>query len=207
MASNEEATYERSLESHSKKNIVLEIKEVDGHDLMNRKYTSSYFTSDSWSPKITNDTHYRSIDGRSYLFKERKIQWHYDEPQIVRTEMNTQTHVEKFEEDWRNLWEANILERHSITTMVFESKRVNGSNGFSYDLESRKTKNLIDGTPKKTISLDYRSIDDRTYVVKETLTEGSDEPDQTIETQLTTITQEEVEKFEEDWSNLWNPQD
>jgi hypothetical protein len=105
------------------------------------------------------------------------------------------------------LWEANILERHSITTMVFESKWVNGSNGFSYDLESRKTKNLIDGTPKKTISFDYRSIDDRTYVVKETLTEGSDEPDQTIETQLTTITQEEVEKFEEDWSNLWNPQD
>ena len=41
------------------------------------------------------------------------------------------------------------------------------------------------------------------YDVQETLTEGRDESDRVIETEMT---QEEVEKFEEDWSNLWNPQ-
>ena len=54
-----------------------------------------------------------------------------------------------------------------------------------------------------TISVHSRSIDDRFYDVQETLTEGMDELDRVIETEMTP---EEVETFEEDWSKLWNPQ-
>ena len=54
----------------------------------------------------------------------------------------------------------------------------------------------------------------RSYSVKETLTEGQDGHNRIVVGsrigQLTYIhrpmTQEEVEKFEQDWSNLWNPQ-
>ena len=55
----------------------------------------------------------------------------------------------------------------------------------------------------KTVFIHTRSIDDRSYTVQETLTEGKDVPDRDVVTQMT---QEEVAKFEEDWSNLWNPQ-
>ena len=84
-----------------------------------------------------------------------------------------------------------------------------------YKLVERKEKTLVipeafDGTPKKTIITHFRSIQPhwrlfnyRSITVKETFTEGRDEPDRVIETEMT---QEEVEKFEEDWSNLWNPQ-
>ena len=57
--------------------------------------------------------------------------------------------------------------------------------------------------PKMTIITHSRSIDNCCYDVQETLTEGMDEPDRVIATEMT---QEEVEKFEEDWSTLWNPQ-
>ena len=33
--------------------------------------------------------------------------------------------------------------------------------------------------------------------------EGNDEPNRVVETEMT---QEEVEKFEEDWINMWNPE-
>ena len=96
---------------------------------------------------------------------------------------------------------AQILETHGVTTLVHEMK-VNG-----YHLVERKQQTNInpdiDNTPKMTIIIHSRSIDDRCYDVQETLTEGRDEPDRVIETEMT---QEEVEKFEEDWSNLWNPQ-
>ena len=98
---------------------------------------------------------------------------------------------------------AQILETHGVTTLVHEMK-VNG-----YHLVERKQQTNInpdidiDNTPKMTIIIHSRSIDDRCYDVQETLTEGRDEPDRVIETEMT---QEEVEKFEEDWNNLWNPQ-
>ena len=97
---------------------------------------------------------------------------------------------------------AQILETHGITTVVHEMK-VNG-----YHLVERKQKTNVDpkasdNTPKMTMTVHSRSIDDRFYDVQETLTEGMDEPDRVIETEMT---QEEVETFEEDWRNLWNPQ-
>ena len=103
-------------------------------------------------------------------------------------------------EDLEETQTAQILETHGVTTLVHEMK-VDG-----YHLVERKQKTNVDPsdkTPKMTISIHSRSIDDRCYDVQETLTEGMDEPDRVIETQMT---QEEVEKFEEDWSILWNPQ-
>ena len=94
-----------------------------------------------------------------------------------------------------------------------------------YKLVERKEKTLVPeafgGTPKMTIFTHFRSIEPhgrlfnyRSITVKETFTEGKDEPDQVIETQYTfggknekgEMSQEEVEKFEEQWSNLWNPE-
>ena len=98
--------------------------------------------------------------------------------------------------------EAQILETHGITTLVHEMK-VNG-----HHLVERKQKTNVnpeasDNTPKMTRIIHSRSIDNRCYDVQETLTEGMDEPARVIATEMT---QEEVEKFEEDWSTLWNPQ-
>ena len=97
---------------------------------------------------------------------------------------------------------AQILETHGITTLVHEMK-VDG-----YHLVERKQKTNFnpkasDDTPNMTIIIHSRSIDDRCYDVQETLTEGMDEAEQVIETEMT---QEELERFEEDWSKLWNPQ-
>jgi len=105
-------------------------------------------------------------------------------------------------EDLEETQTAQILETHGVTALVHEMK-VDG-----HHLVERKQKTIVDpkasdSIPKMTIIIHSRSIDDRCYDVQETLTEGMDEPDRVIETQMT---QEEVEKFEEDWSILWNPQ-
>ena len=132
--------------------------------------------------------------------------------------------------------QPQILETHDVTSLIHEMK-VNG-----YLLVKRKVRKQTtnvpkasDDTPKMTIIIHSRSIDDhrydvqRWYDVQETHTEGMDEPDRVLETfnvelfydaqeslnevmddpgQLieTRMTQEEVEMFEEDWNKLWNPQ-
>ena len=42
---------------------------------------------------------------------------------------------------------------------------------------------------------------------QETSTEGmgNDEPNRVVKTQMTQMTEEQVERFEEDWINLWKP--
>ena len=97
---------------------------------------------------------------------------------------------------------AQILETHGITTLVHEMK-VNGYHSVERKQKTNVDPKASDNTSKMTISIHSRSIDDRFYDVQETLTEGMDEPDLVIETEMT---QEEVETFEEDWSKLWNPQ-
>ena len=59
-----------------------------------------------------------------------------------------------------------------------------------------------DGSPKMTMMIHSRSIDGRSYAVQWNLIEGEDEPDRMVETEMT---QEEVQRFEEDWCSLWNP--
>ena len=99
--------------------------------------------------------------------------------------------------------EGKILENHVITTTVHEMK-VKG-----YHLVDKKQKTLVDpkgsdGSPKMTMLIHSRSIDDRSFVVQWNLTEGKDEQDEDpiVETEMT---QEEYQRFEEDWCSLWNP--
>ena len=98
--------------------------------------------------------------------------------------------------------EAQILETHGVTTLVHEMK-VNGHHLVERKQKTNVNPEAFDDAPKMTIIIHSRSIDDRCYDVQETLTEGMDEPNRVIETEMT---QEEVESFEEDWSTLWNPQ-
>ena len=98
--------------------------------------------------------------------------------------------------------EAQILETHGITTVVHEMK-VNGHHLVERKQKSNFNPKASDNTPKMTIIIHSRSIDNRYYEIQETLTDGMDEPARVIATEMT---QEEVEKFEEDWSTLWNPQ-
>jgi hypothetical protein len=96
--------------------------------------------------------------------------------------------------------EVKNMENHGITTMVHQMK-VNG-----FLLVERKQKTIIrasDGTRKMTIFIHIRSIDDYSYDVRETFTEGKDEPERIVETQMT---QKQVKNFEKDWSKLWKPQ-
>ena len=90
---------------------------------------------------------------------------------------------------------------NGITTMIHEMK-MDG-----HHLVERKRRSSMDigGTPKITgIELIHsRFIDERSYIVTETCLEGNDELIPDVTTQMT---QEEVEKFEEDWINLWKPE-
>ena len=88
-------------------------------------------------------------------------------------------------------------------TMVHGMK-VNG-----YHLLERKQNSLVysrasEDSPKMTMFIHFRSIDARTYSVIETLNENEEVLNQVIETHMN---RQEVEKFEEDWNNLWNPED
>ena len=98
--------------------------------------------------------------------------------------------------------QAQILETLFSWTLVREMK-VNGFHLVERKQNTNVNPKASDNTPKMSISVHSRSIDDRFYDVQETLTEGMDELDRVIETEMTP---EEVETFEEDWSKLWNPQ-
>ena len=90
------------------------------------------------------------------------------------------------------------IENDGIKTMVHEM-RVNG-----YHLVERKQKTMFIPFEDDLHLFEYSwFIDDHSYIVFETHTEDNDEPVRVITTQMT---QEEVERFEEDWINLWNPE-
>ena len=106
------------------------------------------------------------------------------------------------------------MENHVITTTVHEMK-VKG-----FHLVEKKQETLVDpkasdGAPKMTILIHSRSIstgdpsiDDRCYVVQENITEGEvirTEGKKYLDQNETEMTQEEVKRFEEDWSKLWKP--
>ena len=95
--------------------------------------------------------------------------------------------------------EGQILENHAITTTVHETLTVNG-----YHLVDKKQQTLVDPKTsnislKMTIIIHSRSIDDRSYAVQWNTIEGKE--GRIVETEMT---QEEVQRFEEDWCTLWN---
>ena len=131
--------------------------------------------------------------------------------------MATQNNVDHPElSDTESDQEGKVLETHGITTTVHEIK-VNG-----YHLVEQKQEILVDpkasdSTTKMTILTHSRSIlsddpsiDDRCYVVQENITENEvirTEGKMYLDQNETEMTPEEVQKFEEDWCNLWKPQD
>ena len=131
--------------------------------------------------------------------------------------MATQNNVDRPESsDTESDQEGKKLETHGITFMVHEIK-VNG-----YHLVEQKQEILVDTkasdyTPEMTILIHSRSIlsddpsiDDRCYVVQENITENEvtrTEGKMYLDQNETEMTPEEVQKFEEDWCNLWKPQD
>ena len=84
----------------------------------------------------------------------------------------------------------------NISETVCSEMKVNG-----YHLIERREETLVD---HMTIVIHSRSIDGHSYAVIKTLTEDKDVVKIVTETEMT---HEEVEQFEEYWSNLWNPRD
>ena len=67
-----------------------------------------------------------------------------------------------------------------------------------HHLIEKKQKTLMDGNDEKMlVSVHIRSIDDKSYKV----TEINNGEERLVETDMT---EDEVKKFEEDWTNLWN---
>ena len=98
----------------------------------------------------------------------------------------------------------NLGKSWNKTWTMVHGMKVNG-----YHLLERKQNSLVDprvleDSPKLTIFVHFRSIDARTYSVIETLNEDEEVLNQVIETHMN---RQEVEKFEEDWNNLWYPED
>ena len=103
--------------------------------------------------------------------------------------------------------EGQILKKHIISTEVVETIEVNG-----LELQERKHQVIIKASknesldPKMTEVTHSRSISDyskffyRSYAVQWNTPEGKDE-NRIVKTKMT---QEEVQRFEEDWCTLWN---
>ena len=71
-----------------------------------------------------------------------------------------------------------------------------------HHLIEKKQKTLMDGNDEKMLVLvHFRSIDDKSYKVTEIINDKKDTVERQDETDMT---EDEVKKFEEDWTNLWN---
>ena len=88
---------------------------------------------------------------------------------------------------------------HHVAIMTHEL-RIDG-----HHLIEKKHKLLIqrtDGLEKTLVLVHIRSIDDKSYKVTESNNfENDDAPETQVETDMA---EDEVKKFEEDWTNLWN---
>ena len=91
---------------------------------------------------------------------------------------------------------APLIENHHVVTTEHEL-RVDG-----HHLIEKKQKSLIDGNDETMVLVHIRSIDEKSYKV----TEINNGEDDALERQVESdMTEDEVKKFEEDWTNLWNP--
>ena len=71
-----------------------------------------------------------------------------------------------------------------------------------HHLIEKKQKSLIDGNDETMVLVHIRSIDEKSYKVTE-INNGEDEA---LERQVESdMTEDEVKQFEEDWTNMWNP--
>ena len=71
-----------------------------------------------------------------------------------------------------------------------------------HHLIEKKQKTLIDGNDETLVLVHIRSIDEKSYKV----TEINNGEDDALERQVESdMTEDEVKQFEEDWTNMWNP--
>ena len=85
------------------------------------------------------------------------------------------------------------MKKHVISTEVIETIEVNGH--YLQDKKHQILSKASESDPKMTRIIHSRSIDDRSYVVQwNTIDENK-----IVETEMT---QEEVQRFEEDWYTL-----
>ena len=149
---------------------------------------------------------------------------------------NTRIEVENYYYDVRNPTISledhinPILRRNYSSRMARNEKvEINMENGFTTMVHEMKMDGHHLVESKHRISVDCglyghittqlihsRSVDDISYTVSESLLEGNhvvttqmtqnDEPVRGVRVVATRMTQEEVEKFEEDWINLWKPE-
>ena len=92
-----------------------------------------------------------------------------------------------------------LIENHHVVTMEHEL-RVDG-----HHLIEKKHKMLIHrtgGLEKTLVLVHIRSIDEKSYKVTEINNGDEAAPETQVETDMA---EDEVKKFEEDWTSLWNP--
>ena len=110
-------------------------------------------------------------------------------------------HVQKNEKKCKQL---HLIENHLVLNLEHEL-RVDGH----HLIEKKQQKVLIDGNDKTfvCVSVHIRSIDEESLKVTEINNchafngEDDDPLDHQVESDMT---EDEVKKFEEDWTNLWN---
>ena len=83
------------------------------------------------------------------------------------------------------------------------SKTIENKETCSVALQAEVLLVLLDGNDGKTLVLvHFRSIDEKSYKVTEII---NDEDDDALERQVETdMTEDELQQFEEGWTNLWN---
>ena len=91
-----------------------------------------------------------------------------------------------------------LIENHHVFTTTHELL-VDG-----HHLIEKKQKNLIHtvGNDKTLVLIHIRSIDEKSYKVTEINNGDNAAPETQVETDMA---EDEVKKFEEDWSSFWNP--
>ena len=106
--------------------------------------------------------------------------------------------------DQNCILENTMSENHHVVSMTHEL-RIDG-----HHLIEKTQKNLIqrtDGIDKTLVLVHIRSIDDKSYKVTEINSDQDDAPEAIphgIQKFETDMTEDEVKKFEEDWTSLWN---
>ena len=89
-----------------------------------------------------------------------------------------------------------LIENHHVFTTTHELL----VDGHHLIEKKQKTLSNADGIEKTLVLLHVRTIDDKSYKVTETNYSGV--PESQVETEMA---EDEVKKFEEDWSSFWNP--
>ena len=124
-----------------------------------------------------------------------------ERPQFMQTQSNLkmgQTMSHLADKTIENKESCSVALQVEVLLDFFAELQVN-----RHHLSEKKQKTLLDGNDGKTLILVHiRSIDEKSYKVTEII---NDEDDCNLERQVETdMTEDELQQFEEGWTNLWN---